>query len=307
MTVPDRAAPGIAPQRELAACGARLRFGGAPALMGIVNATPDSFSDQGLERTLEARVQRARDLVAAGASVIDIGGESGSTDTAAVGVEEEIERVVPVIAAVSALGVTVSVDTYKPAVAAAAVTAGARIVNDVSALADPELADVCAQTGAALILMHTRAAPKHKLLDRGYDGRMAADVRALLGSLIETAIARGVQPEQLMLDPGPDFGKTPAQTVEALRDVRALHDFGRPLLAAISRKDFIGAITGRPPTERLAGTLAALAFAADTGMHLVRVHDVSAAADFLKVRAVLEGTADLAADAHLPDHLRRQR
>jgi dihydropteroate synthase len=296
-----------APERELAACGGTLHFGGAPALMGIVNATPDSFSDQGLERTLEARVRRARELVAAGASVIDIGGESGSTDTAAVSVEAEIERVVPVISAVSALGVTVSVDTYKPAVAAAAVAAGARIVNDVSALADPELADVCAATGAALILMHTRAAPKHKLLDRAYDGRMAGDVRALLGDLIETALSRGVRVEQLMLDPGPDFGKTPAQTVEALRDVPALHSFGRPLLAAISRKDFIGVITGRAPTERLAGTLAALAFAADTGMHLVRIHDVAAASDFLKVRAVLDGSADLAADAHLPEHLRRQR
>jgi dihydropteroate synthase len=275
--------------------------------MGIVNATPDSFSDAGLERTVAARRARAEQLIAEGATVIDIGGESGSTDTAAVGVAEEIERVVPVIEAVSALGVVVSVDTYKPAVAAAAIRAGAAMVNDVSALADPELADVCAATGAGLVLMHNRAAPKQKLLDRAYDGRMAADVREMLGALMETAVARGVAAEQIMLDPGPDFGKTPAQTVEALRDLAGLHAFGRPLLGAISRKDFIGVITERPPLERLPGTLAALGFAADAGVALVRLHDVAAARDFLAVREVLRGGAELAPDARLADHLRRQR
>jgi dihydropteroate synthase len=299
----------IAPVRTLAIAGGReLPLGGGPpVLMGIVNATPDSFSDRGLERTLEARVALARELIAAGAGVIDIGGESGTTDRPAVAVQAEIERVVPVISAVAALGVTISVDTYKPAVAAAAIAAGAHIVNDVSALRDPELADVCAETGAGIVLMHTRAVPKQRHHDRAYDGAMAADVQTLLGELIETATGRGVGAQQIMLDPGPDFSKTPFQTVESLRAVAELHAFGRPLLAAISRKDFIGAITERAPLERGPGTLAALAHAADAGLHMVRVHDVAAAADFLKVREVLAGRAEVAPDLALAEHLRRQR
>jgi dihydropteroate synthase len=299
----------IAPVVRLALAGGRelALGGGPPALMGIVNATPDSFSDQGLTRSLQARVERASALIAAGACVIDIGGESGTTDRPAVDAAEEIERVVPVIAAVAALGVTISVDTYKPAVAAAAIAAGAHLVNDVSALRDPELADVCAATGAGLVLMHTRAVPKQRLHDRSYDGAMAADVDQLLGELMATATSRGVRREQIMLDPGPDFSKTPHQTVECLREVAGLHHFGRPLLAAISRKDFIGAITERPPLERLPGTLAALAHAADSGMHMVRIHDVAAAADFLKVREVLAGAAQVSPETTLAEHLRRQR
>jgi dihydropteroate synthase len=290
------------------ACGRTLEMSGPPALMGIVNATPDSFSDAGLEQTVAARVALASQLIAAGASVIDIGGESGSTDTAVVDVAEEIARVVPVIEAVSALGVIVSVDTYKPAVAVAAVAAGASIVNDVSALADPELADVCADTGAGLILMHTRAAPKQKLLDHAFDDVIVEDVERRLGELMATAVARGVREEQIMLDPGPDFGKTPYQTVQALRGVTdLLARFHRPILMAISRKDFIGAITERRPRERLAGTLAALAFAADAGTHMVRIHDVEAAADFLAVREVLAGRVELERTLELPISLRRQR
>ena len=155
-----------APPRTLLAAGRTLELGARPWLMGIVNATPDSFSDAGLHQSLGERVELARTLIAAGADVIDIGGESGVTNRPAVTPEEEIERVVPVIERVSGeLGALVSVDTYKPAVARAAITAGAAIVNDVSGLRDPLLAEVCADTGAALVLMHTRAAPKQKLLD----------------------------------------------------------------------------------------------------------------------------------------------
>lgn len=299
----------IAPLATLAIAGGRtLEFGGGPpALMGIVNATPDSFSDQGLEQTLEARVTLAQELIAAGATVIDIGGESGTTDRPAVEAAAEIDRVVPVIEAVAGLGAAISVDTYKPAVAAAAIAAGAQIINDVSALRDPELADVCAQTGAGLVLMHTRAVPKQRRHDRAYDGVMAADVQTLLRELMATATARGVAVEQIMLDPGPDFAKTPFQTVESMRAVAQLHAYGRPLLAAISRKDFIGAITQRPPRERLPGTLAALAHVADAGLHLIRIHDVGAARDFLAVREVLAGRAEIAPDLTLAEHLRRQR
>jgi dihydropteroate synthase len=223
-------------------------------------------------------------------------------------VEEEIARVVPPIERiVGELGAIVSVDTYKPAVAAAAIAAGASVVNDVSGLRDPALADVCAQTGAALVLMHTRAAPKQKLLDPGLDGRVAADVAAFLRARMALARERGVGEDQLILDPGPDFGKTPAQTVESLRALDDVHALGRPLLLALSRKDFIGAITGRPPRERLAGTLAALAWGVEAGGHLFRLHDVAAAADFLAVRDVLAGRRALPSDARLDESLRRER
>jgi dihydropteroate synthase len=282
-----------------------VELGGSPWLMGIVNATPDSFSDGGLERTLDGRLALADQLVAAGASVIDVGGESGVTNRPPVSPEEEIDRVTPVIEGVAErLDVHISVDTYKPEVARAAIAAGASIINDVSGLRDPELADVCAQTGAGLVLMHTRAAPKEKLLDPAFDGRMLGDVHAFLRERVELALAHGMAFEQLMLDPGPDFGKTPLQTVEVLRGLSTLHELGRPLLLAVSRKDFIGAVTGRSPRARLAGTLAAVAHGAEAGAHVMRVHDVADVADFLAVRAVLDGEADLDSALRLGDELR---
>lgn len=293
---------------EVRAGDRTLHLGERPWLMGIVNATPDSFSDDGRYPTLEARVELARTLLAAGADVIDVGGESGVTNRPAVDPAEEIARVVPLIERIAGeLGAVVSVDTYKPAVAEAAIAVGACIVNDVSGLRDPALADVCARSGAALVLMHTRAAPKTKLLDRSMDGRMADDVVAFLRERIELARAHGVAEEQLILDPGPDFGKTPAQTVEVLRRLDDVLALGRPVLMALSRKDFVGAITGRPPRERLAGTLAALGWAADAGGHVFRVHDVAEAAEFLAVRDVLAGRRELAADARLSDGLRWER
>jgi dihydropteroate synthase len=297
-----------APARRFATSGGTLNLGERPVLMGIVNATPDSFSDAGLHRTLDERVALARSLLDAGAEIIDIGGESGVTNAPAVDPSEEIERVVPLIERVTGeLGARVSVDTYKPAVARAAIAAGASIVNDVSGLRDPDLADVAAETGAGLILMHTRAAPKQKLLDPSFDGRIVADVESFLRERIALATGRGVRFEQLMLDPGPDFAKTPSQTVEVLRSVTALHALERPLLLAISRKDFIGAITGRPPRERLAGTLAALAHGVNAGAHVFRIHDVAEAADFLAVRAALRGELELTRSLRLPEPLRREQ
>ncbi len=296
-----------APERVMRTARGELRFTGRPLIMGIVNATPDSFSDGGRHTTLDERVELARSLVAAGASVIDIGGESGVTNRPPVTPAEEIARVVPLIERVTVeLGITVSVDTYKPAVAAAALDAGAAIVNDVTGLRHAELADVCAEHGAGLILTHTRAAPKQKLLDPALDVTIVQDVRDLLRQRMDLAQARGVAFEQLMLDPGPDLGKTPFQTVSVLRAFGSLHELGRPLLLAVSRKDFVGAITGRPPRERLAGTLAAVGHGAAAGAHLLRVHDVAEVAEFLAVRAVLEGETGLASEARLADGLRRE-
>jgi dihydropteroate synthase len=282
---------------------------GGPLIMGIVNASPDSFSDGGRYATLDAQLELARKLIEDGAEILDIGGESASTNRPAVSVEQEIERVVPLIERVAGeLGATVSVDTYKPPVARAAIAAGARIVNDVSGLRDPELARVCAQTGAALVLMHTRAEPKQRLQDPDlYGDDVVGEVQAFLGERIEQALALGVDPDQIVLDPGPDFAKTPAQTIELLAGVGRLHELGRPLLMAVSRKDFIGALTGRPPRERLPGTLAALAHGLDVGARIFRVHDVAAAADFLKVRAALAGELAPRRDLALAEEHRYER
>ncbi|HEX4281670.1 MAG TPA: dihydropteroate synthase [Solirubrobacteraceae bacterium] len=304
MSVPERL---TAPPRSLSTTAGTLELGGRPWLMGVVNATPDSFSDDGGHRTLAQRVELAQSLLDAGADIIDIGGESGRTDQPPVDAEEEIERVVPLIERVAGeLGALVSVDTYKPSVAFAAIGAGAAIVNDISGLRDPELADVCAGTGAGLVLMHTRAAPKEKLLDPTLDGLVGADVKRFLRELISVAMAHGVSFEQLMLDPGPDFGKTPAQTVEVLHELSYLHAFERPLLLAVSRKDFVGAITGRPPRARLAGTLAAIGHGVDMGAHVLRVHDVAAVADYLAVRSALTGEAAVDPELRLGADLRRE-
>jgi dihydropteroate synthase len=275
-----------------------LELGGAPLLMGVVNASPDSFSDAADHPDLLAHASR---LVAAGAGVIDIGGESAVGGRPAVDPAEEIARVIPLVTAVSR-DVLVSVDTYKPEVAEAAIEAGAGMINDVSGLRDERLAEVCARTGAALVLMHTRVAPKGTLLEPDAYDDVVDDVVGFLRARMEVAVGAGVAPEQIVLDPGPDFAKTPAQTVAVLRRLDRLAALGRPLLLAISRKDFLGAITGRGPRDRGAATLAALDFGVRAGAAILRVHDVAAAADFLAVRAVLSGERVLAPEEGLtPD------
>ena len=324
-----------APTCSLRARDRVLELGARPWLMGIVNASPESFSDDGASASLERRLALAVQLVRDGADILDVGGESARTDMDAISPQQEIERVVPLIERIVAelgtrartharasaqemgeegevgegggeemeegrgekvrekgsdAGVVVSVDTYKPQVAAAAIAAGASIVNDVSALRDPELARVCARTGAALVVMHTRAAPKRRLQDEGlYGEEVCGEVIELLRERIEVALAAGMSTEQLMVDPGPDFAKTPAQTIALLADLERLHTLGRPVLLAVSRKDFIGALTATTPRERLPGTLAALAHGLDHGAHVYRVHDVAAAAQFIAVRTALSG------------------
>jgi len=273
--------------------------------MGVVNASPDSFSDGGAHGTVEDRVALAGKLLSAGADLIDVGGESGVTNRPSISAQEEIARVVPLIERVSGeLGALVSIDTYKPAVARAAIAAGAAIVNDPTGLRDPATASVCAETGAGLILTHTRAAPKQKLLDPSLDRGIVADVEAFLAERIGLARTRGVAFEQLMVDPGPDLGKTPFQTVEVMRALPRLHSLGRPVLLAVSRKDFIGALTGRSPRGRLAGTLAAVAHGLDAGAHVLRVHDVAEVSDFLAVRAALRGEVGVERALRLSGELR---
>ena len=276
---------------------------GRPVLMGIVNAGPDSFSDPGA-RELDQLVELARGQVAAGAALVDLGGESGRTDREAVPVEEEISRVVPLVRRLQDEGIAVSVDTWRAPVARAALDAGAAMINDVSGLSDPELAEACAGTAAGLVVTHTRLPPKQKGFPDYED--IVDDVAELLRDRVAEAIRRGVEEEQLVLDPGIDLAKTPAESVELLRRLPELLELGRPLLVAVSRKDFVGALTERPPGGRLAGSLAAVGAAVDGGAAILRVHDVHEAADYLRVRAALSGDEGVEPELRLDEQLRRE-
>jgi dihydropteroate synthase len=272
--------------------------------MGIVNASPESFSDGSEVADLAAQLSRALALTEEGADLIDVGGESGVTGAAPLSPDEEIERVVPLVERLAAEGIVVSVDTWKAPVAHAALDAGAAMINDVSGLRDPLIADACAAKGASLVVMHTRAEPKHKEFP-GYDDAVA-DVLAFMRERIALAGERGLGEEHIVVDPGPDFAKTPAETVEVLSRLSALHELGRPIMLAASRKDFIGAITGRPPRERLAGSLAAVGEGVDQGAAILRVHDVQETRQFLSVRGALRGVVKVSGDLRLDTSLRRE-
>jgi dihydropteroate synthase len=268
-----------------------------PVLMGIVNATPDSFSDRQGPKGLDELAARARELLDDGAAIVDVGGESGRTDTQAVPVGEEISRVVALVERLAAEGALVSVDTWRGPVARAALDAGAAMINDVSGLSDESIAVACADTGAALVITHTRSAPKTKAFPE-YDD-VVLDARGFLEERMRAAESLGAAPEQIVLDPGIDLAKTPAQSVELLRRLPEFASLGRPLLLAVSRKDFVGALTERPPAGRDPGTLAAVGAAVRGGARIVRVHDVAGARDYLRVHDALangtEGELELAA------------
>lgn len=261
-----------------------------PVLMGIVNATPDSFSDRQGAKDVDELVARALQQLEDGAEIVDVGGESGRTDTQAVPVEEEAARVVPLVERLAASGALVSVDTWRGPVARAALEAGAAMINDVSGLSDEGVASACADTGAALVITHTRAVPKTKAFPV-YDD-VVGDVHGFLAERMQTAESLGVTPEQLVLDPGIDLAKTPAQSVELLRRLPEFAQLGRPLLLAVSRKDFVGALTERRPADRDPGTLAAIGAAVRGGARLMRVHDVAGARDYLRVHDALANGAD---------------
>lgn len=277
---------------------------GRPLLMGIVNASPESFFDGGRHGGLAEQVAHGLRLAEEGAGIVDVGGESGVTDLPAVTAEMERARVVPLVRALAREGVAVSVDTWKGEVTRAALEAGAVMVNDVSGLADPAVADVCAAAGAGLVVTHTRAEPKAKAFPR-YDD-VLDDVLALLRERLDVARSRGVGEDRLVVDPGPDLAKSPAETVSVLRRLDRLSGLGRPVLLSVSRKDFVGALTERSPAGRLAGTLAAVADGVDRGAAIVRTHDVAATADFLAVRQALRSEREVPADLRLDRRLRRE-
>jgi dihydropteroate synthase len=256
-------------------------------VMGVVNVTPDSFSDGGRYLDPEAAVGHGLQLEAEGAAILDVGGESTRPGAAPVDVTEELRRVLPVIdgLAAAATRAQISIDTSKAAVAEAALGAGATLVNDVTALqGDPEMAAVVAQAGAECCLMHMLGDPRTMQEDPRYDD-VVADVRAFLEERLAAAVAAGIAEERILLDPGIGFGKTAAHNLELLRRLDELVAVGRPVVIGTSRKSFLGALTGRDVDHRLPGTIATNVLAYERGARIFRVHEVAPVADALKVAA----------------------
>jgi dihydropteroate synthase len=252
-------------------------------IMGVVNVTPDSFSDGGAFEEPAAAIAHARRLLAEGADILDIGGESTRPGAEPVPAQEELARVLPVIEGLA--GARISIDTMKLAVAEAAVAAGASYVNDVTAFRhDPELAGFVADRGLDCCLMHMLGEPRTMQRDPRY-ADVVADVKAFLHVRMEAAVAAGVPEERIQLDPGIGFGKTLEHNLELLRRLHELTDLGRPLVIGTSRKSFLGLLTGRDVTDRVHGTTATCVLALERGARVFRVHDVAAVADALKVAA----------------------
>jgi dihydropteroate synthase len=293
---------------------ARLRTRGTtvewsrPLVMGIVNANPDSFSDPGV-RTVEAVVERAMGLVAEGAGALDIGAQSAITNRPPVDPSDEKAAVVPVVRAVveACPGVLVSVDTFKPEVAEGALGAGAHLVNDVSGLRDPALARVCAAAGAGLVVMHTASPPLVRRQDPALYRSVPDEVAAFLAERVAAAVEAGVDRQAIVVDPGVDFAKTPVQSLDLLRGLGPVVDLGLPVLLALSRKDFVGALTRRPPRGRDAGTLGAIAALRHVPGQILRVHDVAATVDMLTVLDAIAGPEPPPPELVLPEELRHQR
>jgi dihydropteroate synthase len=252
-------------------------------LMGVVNVTPDSFSDAGRFLDPDAALAHARRLVEQGADILDVGGESSRPGAEPVSAEEERRRIVPVIERIAAagLGVQISIDTSKLAVASAAVTAGATLVNDVTALrAEPHMAELVAERGLDCCLMHMRGEPRTMQREPRYED-VVGEVRAFLEERLEHALASGIPPERIMLDPGIGFGKTVDHNLELLRRLDEIAGIGPPVLVGTSRKSFLGRITGRPEGERVAATVATNVMAWERGASVFRVHDVAPVRDGL--------------------------
>jgi len=265
--------------------GRALKCGGRTLVMGILNVTPDSFSDGGKFLDPEAAVARGVRMLAEGADIVDVGGESTRPGSEPVSEAREIERVVPVIAALSRLpGALVSVDTTKARVAEEALAAGAAIINDVTALrGDPRMASVAAASGAGVVLMHMLGSPKSMQESPVY-GDVVAEIAAFLKERMAAAAAAGIARDAVVVDPGIGFGKTLEHNLEILRRLREFAALGRPLLVGPSRKSFIGGILdGLPPKDRLEGTAAAVALCAAGGAAIVRVHDVLAMSRVVRV------------------------
>jgi dihydropteroate synthase len=262
-----------------------------PQVMGILNVTPDSFSDGGRYATVDAAVERGLEMVAEGAAIIDVGGESTRPGAVPVGLQEELARVLPVIERLAALtAVPLSVDTSKPEVMRAAVRAGARMINDVRALEAPGALEAAAGSGAAVCLMHMRGEPRTMQVEPTY-ACVVDEVRACLARRVAACLSAGIARERICVDPGIGFGKLPGHNLELLAALDRLADPPLPVLVGVSRKSLLGIITARPAGERLAGSVALAALSVLGGAAIVRAHDVAATVDAVRVASALKRAA----------------
>jgi dihydropteroate synthase len=268
-------------------CGSRALDLTAPVVMGVLNVTPDSFSDGGRFVERQSAVEHARRMIAEGAAIIDIGGESTRPGASAADVGQELERVIPVIEAVRReSAVFISIDTSKPEVMRAAVASGADVINDVRALAEPGALEAAAASGAGLCLMHMQGEPR-TMQDAPHYDNVVEDVSGFLAARMRACRDAGIESARLAIDPGFGFGKTAAHNLTLLKNLAALEALGVPLVVGLSRKSMLAKITGRPVESRLCGSVALAAIAVLNGARIVRAHDVAATLDAVRVAAAV--------------------
>ncbi len=260
-----------------------------PLVMGIVNVTPDSFSDGGHHTSTAAAIAHAVQLIEDGADILDIGGESTRPGAAEVSEQEELDRVLPVIEGLRGISAPISVDTWKPEVMRAAIAAGASMVNDVNSLQESGALEIVAGTGAAVCLMHKQGVPQTMQQQPQYQD-VIAEVSAFLRQRMAAAEAAGITRDRVVLDPGFGFGKTLAHNLALLRQLETFCALGVPVLAGLSRKSMLGAITGRDVNERMVASVAAALLAVQRGAAIVRVHDVRETVDALKIWNAVNGS-----------------
>lgn len=261
-----------------------------PLVMGIVNVTPDSFSDGGQYLSSEAAIAHALHLIEAGADIIDIGGESTRPGAVQVSLQQELDRVLPIIEGLRGSAAPISIDTFKPQVMRAAIASGAQMVNDVNALLDEESLQVVAQSKVAVCLMHKQGDPQHMQVQPRYKN-VVTEVRDFLRERVAACAAAGIALDSIVIDPGFGFGKTVAHNYLLLANLADLAELGVPVLAGLSRKAMLGTVTGQDVTQRTSASVAAALIAVQRGANIVRVHDVRATVDALKVWYAVNGEA----------------
>lgn len=259
-----------------------------PLVMGIVNVTPDSFSDGGQYARRDAALAHAHQLIADGADILDVGGESTRPGATPVGMQEELDRVLPVLEALRGIAIPISIDTFKPAVMRAAIAAGAQMVNDINALQEEGALQAVAASDAAVCLMHKQGSPQ-TMQERPRYCNVVDEVSAFLRGRIAAAEAAGIARNRIVIDPGFGFGKSLGHNLALLRELGKFRELGVPLLAGLSRKSMLGALTGRDVGERKAASVAAAMLAVQRGAAIVRVHDVRETVDALKVWQAIGG------------------
>ncbi|MEW6100864.1 MAG: dihydropteroate synthase [Candidatus Omnitrophota bacterium] len=265
--------------------GSRLRLGSRTHIMGILNLTPDSFSADGIYGGSHASraLEYSEKLVEDGADIIDIGGESTRPGARPVSLQEELSRTIPVIKALAKkIRVPISIDTYKPQVADRALDNGASIINDITGLRDPKMAKIAARHGAGVVIMHMKGNPRTMQKSPSYNSLMD-EIIVYLNNAILRALDAGIDKEKIIIDPGIGFGKSFEHNLQILRQLHELKVLGRPILAGVSRKSFIGKILGKGPQERVFGTVSSCVLAAESGARILRVHDVKAVKEAVKV------------------------